>query len=162
MAVRQARFQYSMKDSVGGRSSLVFHAHVDDTLTIANAFTALATVQTLFENVSDGGVKDGEFSLLNTGIATSPGSDSDCSSGATFDFLNGSDTTIYGLYIPSFKDTLISSDGHIQIDTGPSSDFVAGMIGAILGGVFTNTRYVPLTEGTRAFRSKRKLAGVPR
>lgn len=155
MAVQKARISLAMYDNEGNRSTFLVHANVSDALTIANAKAAIDSLSTLVQTVSDGGVHHGTFSLVSLGAAAGPGADADVSSGAVFDFASA-DASIYGQYIPSFLDSLVSAGGHINVAGTTQAAFVSALIGAVLGGNYANARYINLSAGTDAFLSNRK------
>lgn len=156
MAIRDARLSLAVKDNIGGRSTFLTHITVDDTLTIANAHTAIGTLATLLATVSDAGIVDGTFTLVNTAVAAAPGADADVFAGAVFDFSNATNPTTYGQYVPSFLDSLVSPGGHISIAAGAPQAFVNALIGAVLGGRYANGAYVANAAGLDAFLSNRK------
>ncbi len=156
MAVRDGRISLAMADGRGGKSTLLTHVTVDDTLTIANAYTAIAAFSTLAQTVSDATIEHGTFSLINYAAAAVGADDADVAAGAVFDFLNTSDATTYGQYVPSFLDSLILPGGHIDVSTGAPAAYIAALIGAVLGGRYTNPRFVANASGPDAFLSNRK------
>ena len=156
MAMRNGRLSLSVLDDRGGGGTFLAHVKVDDSLTIANAYAAITAFKTLMLTVSNAGVKVGEFALINEAVLTAAGSDSNVGAGAVFDFSNATDPSTYGQFIPSFLASLISADGTIDITAGANATFVTDMIGAVLGGTYTNTRYVSNGAGLDAFLSNRK------
>jgi len=156
MATVPARISLSLTDSRGGGGTFLTHVLCSDALTIANANSAIADTATAFSTVSNAGIKSGEFSLINTAVAADPGSDADVSSGAVFDFSNAANPTTYGLFVGSFLDSLIESNGTIDISAGAPAAFVATMIGAVLGGHYASAQYIANLAGLDAFLSSRK------
>ena len=157
MATRNGRISLAVYDPNGGSSNFLTHVSVDDAQTIAQAYTALATVATLYGTVADGGIKEATFSLVNRSVAADPATDANAGVGAVFDFNNASDSTINGVWIPSFLDSLLGPGRDIDISGGATAAFVTAMIGAILGGRYTNAAGIANAAGTRAFRTNRKL-----
>jgi hypothetical protein len=145
-----------MADGRGGKSTLLTHVTVDDTLTIANAYAAVQTFATLAETVSDAQIEHGTFSLINYAVAAAGAADADVAAGAVFDFANAADATVYGQYVPSFLDSLIDAGGHINIGAGAPQAYVAALVGAVLGGRYTNPRFIANSAGLDAFLSNRK------
>lgn len=156
MAIVPARISLQLVDSRGGGGTFLTHLLCSDALTIANAASAIAATATAFSTVSDAGIKQGEFSLIDTSVAAEPGADADISAGAVFDFSNASNPSTSGLFVGSFLDSLIESNGTIDITSGASAAFVATMIGAVLGGHYANAQYVANLAGLDAFLSSRK------
>ena len=157
MAIVPARMSLSLTDTRGGGGTFLLHALVSDASTLAQANTALATLATAFSTVSTAGIKEGQFTLLNKDIAADPASDADISSGAVFDFSNAAITPrTYGLNVPSFLDSLIETNGTIDITASVQAAFTASILGAILGGGATDASYLDLVEGLDAFQSSRK------
>lgn len=157
MATRNGRISLSVYDAHGASSTFLTHVAVDDAQTIAQANTALATVATLYGTVGDGGIREATFSLVNKAVAADPGDDASAGEGAVFDFSNGSDSTINGVWIPSFKDSLLGPGRDIDTTATVQAAFVTAMIGAILGGHYTNAAGITNAAVTRAFRTNRKL-----
>lgn len=156
MALVPARLSLSVTDDRGGGGTFLTHVNADDTLTIAAAATAIGTLATLLGTVSNAGIKVGEFALIDVGVAADPGADSNVGAGAVFDFSNTVNPATFGQFVPSFLPSLISADGTIDITTGASAAFVAAMIGAVLGGRYTNNSYVANNAGLDAFLTNRK------
>jgi hypothetical protein len=157
MAARNGRISLSIYDRNGGSGNFLTHVSVDDAQTIAQAYTALATVSTLYATVADGGIKEASFSLVNRAVAADPASDANVGVGAVVDFNNAADPTINGVWIPSFLDTLLGPGRDIDLSSGATAAFVTAMIGAILGGHYTNGAGIANAAATRAFRTNRKL-----
>ncbi len=157
MAIVPARMSLQLYDDRGGGGTFLVHASVSDASTLAAANTALATLATAFATVSTAGIKQGEFALLNKAIATSPGADSNISAGAVFDFSNAAlISRTYGMNIPSFLDSLIATDGTINISATVQAAFITSMLDAVLGGGLTDADYLDLVAGLDAFLSNRK------
>ena len=156
MAIVPARISLALTDTRGGGGTFLTHVLASDALTIANAASAIAATATAFRTVSSAGIKQGEFTLIDTAVAVDPLSDADVSAGAVFDFSNASNPSTYGLFVGSFLDSLIESNGTIDITSGASAAFVATMIGAVLGGHYANAQYVANLAGLDAFLSSRK------
>jgi hypothetical protein len=157
MAIKPARFSLQLTDKRGGGGTFLVHAAVDDGSTLVGVNLALATLATAFSTVSTAGIKAGEFTLVNKAIATDPGSDADIAAGAVFDFSNAALTPrTYGQNVPSFLDSLIESNGTIDITATVQAAFVTSMLAAVLGGTYTDSEYLDLVEGLDAFLSNRK------
>lgn len=152
------RISLSVYDANGGVGNFLTHlTGITDASLVSDITAALATVVTAFNTVSDAGIREATFSLVSTAGARAPQADASIPSGAVFDFSNVADPTIYGLWVPSFKDTLLGPGRAIDISGGASAAFVASLIAAVLGGKFANGHYVANAAGTKAFRSPRKL-----
>lgn len=157
MAIVPARMSLSLTDSRGGGGNFLLHALVSDASTLAQANTALADLATTFGTVSDAGIKEGQFTLINKAIAADPASDADIGAGAVFDFSNAALTPrTYGLNVPSFLDSLIETNGSINIAGTVQAAFIASILAAVLGGGATDANYLDLVEGLDAFLSNRK------
>lgn len=157
MAIIPARLSLQLNDARGGGGTFLVHAAVSDASTLAEASTALGTLATAFATVSSAGIKQGEFTLLNKAIATVSGADADISSGAVFDFSNAAlAPKTYGQLVPSFLDSLIASNGTIDITATVQASFVSSMLAAVLGGTYTDSDYLDLVEGLDAFLTSRK------
>lgn len=157
MATVPARLSLSLTDTRGGGGTFLTHALVSDASTLAQANTALATLATAFGTVSTAGIKEGQFTLIDKTIATDPGSDADISAGAVFDFSNAALTPrTYGLNVPSFLDSLIETNGTIDITATVQAAFIASILAAVLGGGTTDANYLDLVDGIDAFLSSRK------
>jgi hypothetical protein len=159
MANVKGRISLSVYDANGGRGNFLTHVLVPEAQTLTNVNTALSATVTAFETVSSAGIKEATFSLVSTADARAPQSDASIPSGAVFDFNNATDPTIYGLFVPSFLDSLLGPGRAIDITATVQAAFVASMIGAVLGGNYTNAHYIANAAGTNAFRSSRKLRG---
>jgi len=157
MANINGRISLSVYDANGGKGNFLTHVVAPEAQTLTQVNTALAAVVTAFQTVSTAGIKEATFSLVSTAGAAAPASDASIPSGAVFDFNNTSDPTIYGLWVPSFLDSLLGPGRAIDITATVQAAFVATMVGAVLGGHFTNAHYIANGAGTKAFRSPRKL-----
>ncbi len=157
MAIVPARLSLSLTDTRGGGGTFLLHALVSDASTLAEANTALGTLATAFSTVSTAGIKDGQFTLINKTIAADPGSDADIGAGATFDFSNAAITPrTYGLLVPSFLDSLIETNGTIDITATVQAAFISSILAAVLGGGATDANWLDLVAGLDAFLSNRK------
>lgn len=157
MAIVPARLSLQLTDSRGGGGTFLAHASVSDASTLAEVNTALGTFAAMFGTVSNAGIKDGSFTLLNKAVATEPDPASNISDGAVFDFSNAALVSkTYGQLIPSFLPSLVESNGTIDITATVQAAFIASMLDAVLGGNYTDSDYLDLVEGLDAFLSSRK------
>lgn len=158
MAIVPARISLQLYDSKGGGGTALAHVAVSDASTLAAAKTAVGTFATAFSTLSDAGIKDGTFTLLDGSVAVAPASDVEIGVGAMFDFSNAAlIPRTYGMLISAFKADLIAANGTIDITTGDPAAFVASLLDAVLGGTYTDADYLDLVEGLDAFRTNRKL-----
>lgn len=153
----KVRIGLSMYDNIGGKSSFLTHAFVDGTNTLASAVAAIASLATAVGTVSSGGITEGTLTVVDTAVAAAPAADAAVNDAAVFDFLTAAGPNRFGLFIPSFLDSLIGSGGHIDITAGAPAAFVTSLLAAVLGGRYTNQFYVNYSAGQSAFRSSRKL-----
>lgn len=158
MAIVPARMSLELYDAFGGGGVATQSLIVSDVSTLAAANTALALFATNFQTISNAGIKGGTFTLLNNAVAVAPGATSDIGFGAVIDFLDAAlDPRVYGLLISSFLQSLVDSNGTIDITSGPVADFITYMLTEPLGGSFTDSKFLDLTAGLDAFRTNRKL-----
>lgn len=161
MAIVPARLSLALYDSQGGGGTALAHASVADTNTLAAANTALEAFATNFSTLSNAGIKDGSFTLLNKAVAVAPDDStypSDIGYGAVIDFGNAAlIQRTYGMLIPSFLRNLVEDNGTILLTTTEVAAFVTYIVGAVLGGNFTDADFSDLTGGLDAFRTNRKL-----
>jgi hypothetical protein len=158
MALVPARISLQLYDNKGGGGTALAHADVSDASTLAAAKTAVGTFATAFSTLSDAGIKEGSFALLDQSVAVAPASDVEIGVGAVFDFSNAALLPrTYGMLISAFKAALVGPDGKIDITTGAPAAFIVSMLDAVLGGTFTDADYLDLVEGLDAFRTNRKL-----
>lgn len=162
MAIVTARLSFSLLDNRGGRGNFLRHMTVSDASTLAAVNTAIGVEATNFATVSSAGIKVAEFTLINDAVATDATVPSNISAGAVVDYANAALVTrTYGQLVPSFLPSLISADGTIDISAGATAAFIAAEIAETLGGQLTDSDYLDLIDGLRAFQSdrKRKRAG---
>lgn len=158
MAIVPGRISLQLYDNKGGGGTALAHVAVSDASTLAAANTAIGTFATAFSTVSDAGIKEGSFTLLNKAVAADPASDAEIGVGAVFDFSNAAlISRTYGMLVSAFKASLVESSGAIDITAGVPAAFVASMLDAVLGGTYTDADYLDLVEGLDAFRTNRKL-----
>ena len=158
MAIVPARMSLQLYDAFGGGGTALARLKVSDASTLAEANTALALFATNFGTISNAGIKDGAFTLLNPDVATAPGATSDIGFGAVINFSNAALTPrTYGMLISSFLQSLVESNGTIDITAGAVSDFITYMLTEPLGGNFTDSDFLDLVAGLDAFRTNRKL-----
>lgn len=156
MAVVPVRLSLSVYDGIGGGGTFLTHAAVSDASALSAANTALAALATSFSTVSGAGIKQGEVSLLNTAIAVDPTGSPNVGFGGVWDFNNLTNGTIYGLFTPGLKESLVMADGSIDITDTVQAAFVADMIAAVLGGKYTNAQFIANNAGVDAFSTSRK------
>lgn len=153
----KARLSVSMYDSVGGKSTFLSHAFIDSTQTIAAAVAALATLTTNLATISNGGIKEASLSIIDTSVATSPGSGANTTLVGNLGYLTAGSPSRFGTSVPSYLESLISVDGTIDMTSGATATWVAYYLAAVLGGHFTNAAYVNFSAAKNGFRSGRKL-----
>lgn len=153
----KARLSVSMYDAVGGKSTFLAHAFIDSTLTIATATAALGTLATNLATVSNGGIKEASLSIIDTAVAAAPGTGANTTLVGNIGYLTAGSPSRFGQSVPSYLESLISADGTIDLTAGANAAWVAYMVGAVLGGHFTNNAYVNYASGKNGFRSGRKL-----
>lgn len=157
MATVKSRLSLSMYDNIGGKSTFLAHANILDTTTLAAANAYLGTLVTELATVSSAGVSEATLSVVNTAVAAAPASDAEINSAANFGFLTAGGPNRFGLFVPSFLDSLIGAGGHIDVTGGAAGAFADFMVAAVLGGNYTNNAYVDYSAKKDAFRSGRKL-----
>ncbi|SRR5712692_2819312 len=152
----KARMSISMYDDIGGKSTFLVHGFIDGATTLAAASTALGTLATAVGTVSTGGISEATITVINTAVAAAPAADAAVASGAVFDFVTAAGPNRFGLYVPSWLDSLTGSGGHIDITAGVPAAFVASILAAVDGGHYTNNAFVAYSAGQSAFLSNRK------
>ncbi len=152
----KARMSISMYDNIGGKSTFLVHGFIDGSTTVAAAGAALATLATAVGTVSTGGISEATLTVINTAVAAAPAADAAVASGAVFDFVTAAGPNRFGLYVPSWLDSLTGSGGHIDITAGVPAAFVASILAAVDGGHYTNNAFVAFSAGQSAFLSNRK------
>jgi hypothetical protein len=161
MAIVPARIGLELYDSKGGGGTFLLHASVSDASTLSGANTAVATAATMLRTVSNAGIKQGNFTLLNKAVAVAPDDttyQSDIGFGAVFNFSNADlISRTYGQLVSSFLPNLVESNGSIDITATVQAAFIVSMLDAVLGGNYTDSGYSDLTGGLDAFRTNRKL-----
>jgi hypothetical protein len=161
MAIVPARIGLELYDSKGGGGTFLLHASVSDGSLLSAANGAVATAATMLGTVSNAGIKQGTFTLINKAVAVAPDdsvTQSDIGYGAVFDFSNAAlISRTYGQLVSSFLPSLVASNGTIDITASVQAAFVASMLAAVLGGNYTDSDYLDLVEGLDAFRTNRKL-----
>lgn len=153
----KARLSVSAYDAVGGKSTFLAHAFVDSAQTIAQTVTALGTLATNLATISNGGIKEATFTVVDTAVAASPGTGANTTLVGNLGYLTAGSPSRFGQSVPSFLESLISVDGTIDMTSGATAAWVTYMLGAVLGGHFTNNAYVNYNAAKNGFRSGRKL-----
>jgi hypothetical protein len=153
----KARLSVSMYDGAGGKSTFLQHAYVDSGQTIAQAVTALGTLVTNLATISNGGVTEATFSVVDTAVAANPGVGANITLGGNLGFLTAGSPARFGQFVPSFLESLISADQTIDMTAGAVAAWVTYVLGANLGGKFTNNAYVNYSAKQKGFRTGRKL-----
>jgi hypothetical protein len=156
MPLVPARISLSVYDGIGGGGTFLTHLLVSDASTLSAVDAAIAAVAAAFSTVSGAGIKQGEFGLLNTAVAVDPTGAPNVGFGGVFDFNNMANGTIYGLWTPGLKESLVESDGSIDITATVQAAYVAGFSAAVLGGNFTNAQFIPNNVAVDAFSTSRK------
>jgi hypothetical protein len=157
MATALGRLQISVYDNQGNKGSWLTHVTFDDGQTAAQLSAEIATFATALRTVSTAGITLGSFDVVNRAIAVAPAADANLPSGATFDFSNAANPSVYGNWVPSFLDSLVSAGGHIDITSGAALAWANLMINSGAGPYNpANTQYVANLAALNAFRSDRK------
>jgi|SRR5579872_604785 len=156
MAVNtKARLSVSMYDSHGGRSTFLAHALIDDAQTVAQATTALATLATNLQTLSNGGITEASLSILDTGVAVAPASTANVDLGGNLGFTVAGSPSRFGQFVPSFLPALINADGTIDMTSGAVATWVTYALGGVLGGHMGNNAYVAYAAAKNGFRTGR-------
>ncbi len=157
MAAAVGRLQISVYDNQGNKGSWLTHVNFDDGQTAAQLSAEIATFATALRTVSTAGISVGSFDVVNRAIAVAPAADANLPSGATFDFTNASNPSLYGNFIPSFLDSLVAVGGHIDLTAGPALAWANLMVNSAAGPYGpSNTQYIANLAALNAFRSDRK------
>lgn len=156
MANVDVRMSLSVYDGVGGGGTFITHAVAPEAGTFTNAIAALAALKTAYQTVGSGGIKEATFSIVDKALASSPSVATSTGYGGVFDFAAGVPATTYGLFVPAFLPSLVLPNGTIDISAGVPAAFVTTLLGAVLGGTYTNAAYAPLSSGLDAFSTNRK------
>lgn len=153
----KARLSLSVYDAAGGKSTLLTHAFIDSAQTIAQAVTALGTLATNYLTIGGGGVKEATLSVIDTAVASAPVAGNTTTLVGNLGYLVAGSPSRFGQSIPAFLESLISADATIDMTTGAVDAWASYMIGAVLGGHFTNNAYLAYATRKNGFRSGRKL-----
>jgi hypothetical protein len=153
MATVKVRQSVSMYDGKGGRSTFLAHANVVDTTTLASASTGLATLATNLATISNGGISEASFSIIDLGVAAAPSGTPNVSLVGNLGYLTAGGPSRFGQAVPSFLESLISADGTIDMTAGA----VATWVTYVLAQGFANNAYVAYSAPKNGFRSGRKL-----
>jgi hypothetical protein len=156
MAAAIGRLQLSVYDNVGNKGSVLSHLNVDDGQTLAACVTAIGAYATAFGAISTAGIERGSFTIIDFAAAADPATDAYLPSGAVFDFDNAAVPTIYGQYVPSFLDSLVSAGGHIDTAGTEVAAWGTLLTGAVLGGHYASADYRNNRALVDAFQSARK------
>lgn len=153
MANVKARLSVSMYDGKGGKGTFLAHQNIVDTTTLAAAQTALATLATNLITLSNGGISEASFSLIDTAVAVGPTGTPNVSLVGNLGYLTSGSPSRFGQSVPSFLESLISADGTIDMTSGA----VATWVTYVLAQGFGNNAYVAYSGPKNGFRSGRKL-----
>lgn len=153
MATVQTRQSISLYDGKGGRSTFLAHANVVDTTTLATAVGDLTTLATNLRTISNGGISEATFSVIDTTSAIAPAGTPNVTLVGNLGYLTSGSPSRFGQSVPSFLESLISADGNIDMTTGA----VATWVTYVLAQGFANNAYVAYSAAKNGFRSGRKL-----
>jgi len=153
MANVQARLSVSMYDGKGGRSTFLAHQNIVDTTTLATASTDLATLCTNIATLSNGGISQAEFTVINRAVAAAPSGTPNTTLVGNLGYTVAGNTSRFGQAVPSFLESLINADGTIDMTSGA----VATWVTYVLAQGFGNPAYVAFNAAKNGFRSGRKL-----
>lgn len=157
MATVPSRLSLELYDAQGAGGTFLLHMAVDDASTLAQANTAIGTIATAFETVSNAGIKRAQFTLLNKAVAVDPDPSSVIGVGAVYNFSNAAlQPQTAGILIPSYLDSLVEPNGGIDITGTVQAAFITSILDPILGGTVTDAAYLDLVEALDAFRTNRK------
>ncbi len=157
MATKLGRLQLSVYDNAGNKGSYLTHVSFDDGQTAAQLSTEVGTIATAFGAISDAGIKEGSFDVVNKAVARGPVSDALLPSGGLFSFQPSSPAGVYSTWVPSIKDSVAGPGNVIDITTDPVLAFVNLLINSAAGAyTFTDPGYVALITALKGFRSNRR------
>lgn len=159
MALVQARLQASFQDSAGLRASFEQPLLIDDTTAISALPAAWTAFLAAIEPVTDGKIIHGAWAITMPASSTAgrPASDSNIQQTGIYTYANAIAPDLYGVDTPTLTDTVLTTD-KTRIDTGNTSVIAwnAYLLGAVLGGNFTNRAYQVLTSRTGTLKGFRK------
>ncbi len=153
MATVKSRLSVSMYDGKGGKSTFLTHANVVDTTTLATAVTDLATLATNLATISNGGISEASFTVIDRSVAAGPSGTPNVTLVGNLGYLTSGSPSRFGQSVPSFLESLISADGTIDMTVGA----VAAWVTYVLAQGFANNDYVAYSAAKNGFRSGRKL-----
>jgi hypothetical protein len=153
MANVKARLSVSMYDGKGGKATFLAHQNIVDTTTLATANTDLVTLATNLATISNGGISEASFSLINTGVAAAPTGTPNVTLVGNLGYLVSGSTSRFGQSVPSYLESLISVDGNIDMTAGATATWAA----FVIAQGYANNAYAAYTAAKNGFRSGRKL-----
>jgi len=152
------RFSANVVDSEGKKGSVLSHAYVDDASTIAQINTALTAYLAALYPCTDAGISEGSVTVLSGNVlSTYPvtASGEELEDTGNLDFAVATVPYHWGLTILALKPSVLTGD---QITTGspPISTLSSLMVGAVLGGHYTDRSARNLTALAYSFQGNRK------
>jgi hypothetical protein len=153
MANVNARLSVSMYDGKGGKATFLVHQSIVDTTTLATAATNLGTLATNLATISNGGISEAVFSLIDRTVAAAPSGTPNTTLVGNLGFETAGSPSRFGLSVPSFLESLINADATIDMTTGAVKTFSD----YVIAQAFANNAYVAYATAKNAFRSGRKL-----
>jgi len=157
-----ALFSYSLIDELGTRTSVTQPAMVDPTTgTPAALKTAWLGLGADIDAVSGAQITGGSVAIVYQpagGWKATPAAGSRVEQTALFNFINATSKYKWGLDVPSFLNSKISS-GKVNLADSAVTALINFILTAFTGGEFANTSTFPLTalaDALLSFRKRRK------
>lgn len=144
LGVMSARVQ----DQYGISATAPVNVSVDDTKTVAQLMTDVATYGTDLAALTQGIVSEATVKLIHTTGADPATASGDVEKGALFNFNNGSDPYAYGVTIPDVNLSILNAQGLVDLTNSSVTAFITFMTTA-------HTAITVVTKGVRALTSLR-------
>jgi hypothetical protein len=153
MANVQARLSVSMYDGKGGKATFLAHQNIVDTTTLATANADLATLATNIATVSNGGIAEATFTVINRAVAADPTGTPNVTLVGNLGYTVAGSPSRFGQSVPSYLESLISADGTIDMTAGATATWAA----FVIAQAYANNAFVAYNAVKNGFRSGRKL-----
>jgi hypothetical protein len=153
MANVNARLSVAMYDAKGGKATFLAHQSIVDTTTLATAAADLATLATNIATVSNGGISEATFTIIDRAVAAAPSGTPNVTLVGNLGYLTAGSPSRFGQSVPSYLESLIDAHGNIDVTAGATKTWMDYCIAQ----AFANNAYVAYATAKDGFRSGRKL-----
>lgn len=142
MATLNGEVSVQVTDSYGITGTTNYQITADDTKTVAQLMTDVASLASAETALTQGAVNKYSVTIIHTPTEPVAG-DGDIEKGGLFNFSNASDSFAQGFWIPDIQPSILNGQGLIDLTSTPVTDFIT----------FVTTAHTAITVVTKGVRA---------